>query len=75
MDCCTGQEAWAIASCGLRCVAQDEVLLLIKMEAEEARPPFDILRLFNALYEEALQGLSVFLPCHDMGRRWVQGTG
>ena len=56
LDCCTGQEVWAVSSVGLRCVAQDEVLVLLERREGENRPPFDLLRLFNSLYEEALQG-------------------
>lgn len=61
MDCCTGSICWCFTSNGLNTVSQDEIVFVLRCEADENRIPRDVFHLFKMLYQHAAAGMVIVL--------------
>ncbi|KAG8239474.1 hypothetical protein J437_LFUL018982 [Ladona fulva] len=53
MDCCVNRTVWSFTTRGMRCVGQDEVIVLLEWLPTDKGPPRDIFCHLGALYEQA----------------------
>ncbi|XP_046401258.1 zinc finger FYVE domain-containing protein 9 isoform X2 [Ischnura elegans] len=70
MDCCVNRVVWSFTTRGMRCVGQDEVVVLLDWLPSDKGPPRDIFRHLSALYEQASKGNTVT----ELGHSTVQGS-
>ncbi|XP_063229929.1 zinc finger FYVE domain-containing protein 9 [Bacillus rossius redtenbacheri] len=59
LDCCVNRTCWCFSTLGLRCVGQDEVLVILECQPGEAAVPRDVFLHLNGLYQEASRGVTV----------------
>ncbi|KAK3913879.1 Zinc finger FYVE domain-containing protein 9 [Frankliniella fusca] len=69
LDCCVNRVCWCFTSDGLSSVGQDEVVIILEVEPEEASVPKDIFIHLNTLFMEAAKGNTVT----EMGHTLTQG--
>lgn len=70
MNCCVNKVCWCFTSDGLSSVGQDEIVIILEVEPEEANVPKDIFIHLNTLYMEAAKGNTVT----EMGHTLTQGS-
>ncbi|XP_071449797.1 zinc finger FYVE domain-containing protein 16 isoform X2 [Hetaerina americana] len=70
LDCCVNRVVWSFTTRGMRCVGQDEVVVLLEWLPSDKGPPRDIFCHLTALYEQASKGNTVT----ELGHSTVQGV-
>ncbi|XP_057370278.1 zinc finger FYVE domain-containing protein 9-like [Daphnia carinata] len=80
LDCCVRRKCWSFATCGMRWVAQDEIVILLEQQSDtstensvvdELLPPEDIFYHLLSIYEEAMNKHHVII---NLGHTVTPGT-
>ncbi|XP_069694547.1 zinc finger FYVE domain-containing protein 16 isoform X2 [Periplaneta americana] len=70
LDCCVNRTCWCFSTCGMSCVGQDEVVIVLECLPDETTIPKDIFRHLNTLYQDASRGNTV----SELGHSVFQGV-
>lgn len=80
LDCCVRRKCWSFSTCGMRWVAQDEIVIVLEQQSEtitensaveELLPPADIFYHLLSIYEEAMNKHHVII---NLGHTVTPGT-
>lgn len=80
LDCCVRRKCWSFTTCGMRWVAQDEIVILLEQQSDastensvmdELLPPEDIFYHLLSIYEEAMNKHHVII---NLGHTVTPGT-
>lgn len=70
LDCCVNRTCWCFTTCGMSCVGQDEIVIILECLPDESTVPKDIFRHLNTLYQDASRGNTV----SELGHTVFQGV-